>query len=143
MKNEWLVSVLSVVALIGCSSSSSSGNSGSGSQQEQPVTIPACSWPSGADTFNEASDEGCAPQSIFQICEVPNGSTIYPDGAVATPDGAMAQCSDACSDTDYVLSCRGSVEGGAAPAPDSSLGCHVIASPTPSNTAKYCCPCSQ
>jgi hypothetical protein len=126
-----------------CACSSSSSSSGDTQRQQQGVTIPACSVPAGANSFSDASATGCQPQSIFQICQVPNGSVIYPDGAVASPDGAPAQCTDACSDTEYVLSCFGSVEGGATPVPGSSLGCKVITIPTPANETQYCCPCGQ
>ncbi len=128
--------------LVGCSSSSP--GSSSTTQQHTGDTIPACTWPAGADTFEDASSTGCKPRSVFQICEVPSGSTIEADGAIESPDGAAAQCSDACTATEYELSCEGSTDGGpggAIPQPDPSLGCTVIPIPTPSNALFYCCPC--
>lgn len=134
---------LSIAACAGKTSSTSTGSSGN-QQTNQTAggqTIPACTWPPGADTYSDASATGCRPRSVFEICGVPNGSVVYPDGAVVSPDGAPAQCSDACSATDYSLSCIGDGETGNIPSPDPSLDCTIVPVPTPSDVLFYCCPC--
>ena len=114
---------------VACSSSSSAGGATSTSK-----VIPACTVPAGADTAPEAGATGCTARTIFQICEVPSGSTVEADGAVSTPDGAPASCKDACSNTEYALTCAN------ASAAD-SLGCRVLPLPTPAGVTEYCCPC--
>jgi hypothetical protein len=106
--------------------------------------IPACTWPTAADTFNADAGEGCSPRSMFDICEVPSGSTILADGGVLTPDGGVEVCSDACSPTEYELTCNSASPdtGDQIPAPDPSLGCKAIPIPTPSNVLFFCCPCA-
>ena len=119
---------------VACSSGSSGGGSArsSGSQ-----VIPACSVPAGADTLSDASAVGCKPQTVFQICEVPSGSTIEPDGDIVTPSGTHASCMDPCSDAEYSLVCSGAAMAA------SALACKVIPLPTPNGVTEYCCPCGQ
>jgi hypothetical protein len=78
---------------------------------------------------------------MFDICEVPSGTTILADGGANGPE----TCTDACSPTEYALTCRGTQsmeEIGNIPDPDPSLKCAVIPIPTPSNELFYCCPCA-
>jgi hypothetical protein len=106
------------------------------------MKIPACAWPAAADTFAASSNTGCYPRSMFQVCEVPEGSVVYADGTITTPAGATVACEDACSPSEYSLSCYGPPDG-QLPAPVPSLGCRAIPIPTPPNALFYCCPCTQ
>jgi hypothetical protein len=110
---------------------------------QEGTKIPACSWPGSADTFDAPSNTGCYPQSMSQICEVPEGSVVHDDGTVTTPAGATVTCHDACSPTEYSLSCRGAAPDWQPPAPSPSLGCRVLPLPTPLGETIYCCPCTQ
>jgi hypothetical protein len=101
-----------------------------------------CNWPAGADTFDTTTNQGCRPRPTFEICQVPSGSVIEPDGGVLTPDGGAVHCDDACSSTQYALTCSSSASSGQIPPPDPSLSCTIIAIPTPSNADFYCCACS-
>lgn len=94
-------------------------------------------WPASADTFDDASRNGCQPRAVSLVCQVPSGSMIGPDGAVLDPDGAAvaADCCDVCELTEYALDCLG--DG----APDPALGCHAPKSITPGHHP-LCCPCS-
>jgi hypothetical protein len=96
--------------------------------------IPACTWPAAA------IDTGCTPRSMFDICEVPSGSTVQADGSVLTPGGGVVSCADACSPSEYSLTCTGARDQ-PIPQPASSLNCKAIPIPTPSNELFYCCPC--
>src|ERR1700674_2527254 len=60
--------------------------------REHDMMIPACAWPAAADTFNADTGEGCSPKSMFQICQVPSGSTVHADGSITTPDGGTVVC---------------------------------------------------
>jgi len=128
-----LATVLSAVLVLACSSSSSGGTS----QQSSAEVIPACSVPAAADTLGDANGLGCKPQTIFQICQVPSGSTIEADGGIVTPSGTHATCTDPCSDTEYSLVCSGSASA------DSSLACRTLPLPEPDGVTEYCCPCGQ
>jgi len=112
----------------------SDAGSASGSQPQDGASS-TCRWPSGADTYSDASGDGCRPRPALEVCGVPSGSTVYADGAVSTPDGAPAQCADSCTDSEYALSCRGTAAA-------ASLGCRVIPLPTPQDVTEYCCPCA-
>jgi hypothetical protein len=108
--------------------------------------IPACTWPATADTFDSSSSTGCLPRSMFQICEVPEGSVVHADGTISTPEGTTVNCEDPCTPSEYSLSCAGPLEFSShpeIPTPAPSLGCRVIPIPTPSNELFYCCPCAQ
>jgi hypothetical protein len=48
-------------------------------------------------------------------------------------------CNNACSPSEYSLSCYGSPDLIPAPAP--SLGCRPIPLPTPPDALFHCCPC--
>jgi hypothetical protein len=103
----------------------------------------ACNWPATADTFDASVNQGCKPHPTFEICQVPNGSLILADGGVVTPDGGMVDCNNACSSTQYSLTCSSAaVFGETIPSPDPSLDCAIIPISTPSNFDFYCCPCS-
>lgn len=127
------VACIAACACVACSSSDSSGSAGSSSSK----VIPACNVPDGAATAAEAGAGGCETHTFLQLCQVPSGSTIEADGAVMTPDGAPASCSDACSDTEYELTCTNNASAA------DSLGCHVLPLPTPEGVSDYCCPCGQ
>jgi hypothetical protein len=79
---------------------------------------------------------------MFEICEVPNGSVVNSDGTVTTPAGETVTCDDACSPSEYSLSCYWRPDGLPA-APPPSLDCRLIPVPTPPNALFYCCPCTQ
>jgi hypothetical protein len=119
---------------VACASSSSGGLTSMSSASD---VIPSCSVPTVANTLDDASGTGCNAQTIFQICEVPNGSTIEPDGDIVTPSGTHASCMDLCSDAEYSLVCSGSASA------DTGLGCRVLPLPTPNGVTEYCCPCGQ
>jgi hypothetical protein len=118
------------VLLAGCS------GSGVETQTTEGNLIAACNWPAAASTFDADAGEGCTPRSMFDICQVPDGSTILADGGVLTPDGGVVVCDDACTPSEYSLTCENAT-------PDSSLGCAAIPIPTPSALLFFCCPCSQ
>jgi hypothetical protein len=123
---------------------SCSGSAPDNGAREHDMMIPACTWPAAADTFNADAGEGCSPKSMFQICQVPSGSTVHADGSITTPDGGTVVCQDACSPTEYSLACSSAPgTGDRIPTPESSLGCNVIPIPTPSNRLFYCCPCAR
>ncbi len=119
-----------------------SGSPGGNGSQQNSQLIPACTWPAAADTLNVAFGTGCSPKSMFDICQVPNGSIVHADGSITTPDGGIVSCSDYCLPTEYALNCYGAATG-TVPTPDLSLNCRAIAIPTPSNALFYCCPCAQ
>jgi hypothetical protein len=128
-------------AFVGCLGAACASNPGSyGSEHSTSSAaqaIPACTVPAAANTFSATSSAGCQPQTVFQICEVPSGSTYEPDGSISTPNGAAVMCSDPCSATEYSLACTGNAVA------DSSLGCKVIPLPTPEGATNFCCPCGQ
>jgi len=76
------------------------------------------------------------------MCQVPNGGLVKPDGAVVGPDGTPVAnaCQNECRASQYALTCIGETPA-SIPMPDFSLGCIVLAIPTPSNQIVYCCPC--
>ena len=106
-----------------------------------------CAWPVGADTYQASTHVGCKPTPTFDICEVPNGTIAEADGGFILADGGVgsANCTDACSSTEYALSC---FSGGASasariPDPAPALACNSIPIPTPSGALFYCCPCAR
>ena len=103
----------------------------------------ACHWPASASTFSDASGSGCTPRAGFGTCEVSNGGTGEPDGTIIPPDIANGTCTNACSPSQYALTCVGAALTSAIPAPDTSLNCRVIPIPTPSDVLVYCCPCAK
>jgi hypothetical protein len=105
----------------------------------------ACAWPASVTQVGDASIAGCWAQATFNICEVPNGGTVNAqDGTITSPDGKPVTnaCHDACSASEYALTCTGEVQSYPIPSPESSLGCRAIPVPTPSNRLFYCCPCT-
>jgi hypothetical protein len=86
----------------------------------------ACTWPPSANTTDGGSGPGCVPQPEFKICE-----------------GSPTNCHDACTATEYSLTCTGSGDPDTIPNPPASLDCNAIAIPTPSNQLYYCCPCAK
>jgi len=128
-------------AIVVCSAVACAGNKeGLGSEQSTSSAveaIPACSVPVSADTFSEASGAGCKAHTVFQICEVPSGSTIEGDGAITTPNDASVTCTDPCSTTEYSLACSGFAMA------DPGLNCKVVPEPTFNGDTNYCCPCGE
>jgi hypothetical protein len=123
--------------VVACQSSSPDvGRAGEGTK------IPVCTWPAAADTFDSSSSTGCYPRSMFQVCEVPDGSVVHADGTITTPGGTTVTCDDACSASEYSLSCYWRSDGQPA-APAASLDCRLIPIPTPATALFYCCPCTQ
>jgi hypothetical protein len=108
---------------------------------DEGTKIPACAWPAAADTFDASSNIGCHPQSMFQICEVPEGSVVHGDDTITTPAGETVTCHDACSPSEYALSCYGRPDS-QSPVPAPSLGCSGVPIPTPLGESFYCCPCT-
>jgi hypothetical protein len=105
----------------------------------------ACAWPASVTQVGDASIAGCWAQATINICEVPNGGTVNAqDGTITSPDGKPVTnaCHDACSASEYALTCTGEVQSYPIPSPESSLGCRAIPVPTPSNRLFYCCPCT-
>jgi hypothetical protein len=100
-----------------------------------------CAWPEGADTYDATTGIGCRADHGFGMCTVPDGATVNADGTVTAPPGITVTCSNACSTTQYALSCRGAGEGTSVPQPAAGLGCSVIPIPTPSNALFWCCGC--
>lgn len=100
-------------------------------------------WPATVTQTDDAGAVGCWARASFNLCEVPNGGTVNADGTTTGPDGKPATnaCHDACSASEYALTCTGATLLSVAPVPDPSLGCSVIPGPTPSNETFYCCPC--
>jgi hypothetical protein len=118
------------------------GGSSTDTAARRDLVIPACTWPAAADTSDAASRTGCAPRSMFQVCEVPSGSVLHGDGTITTPDGRSVTCTSACAPAEYVLTCTGAAPAPAAiPSPAASLGCRAIPIPTPPNALFWCCPC--
>jgi hypothetical protein len=117
------------------------------SEDDRGMLIPACSWPAAADTSDPTTRAGCQPRSIFQLCEVPNGSYIHADGTITTPDGTTVTCDSACGPTDYAMFCRSETPSidpptsSPMPTPDPSLGCRILPIPTPPSLTVYCCAC--
>ncbi len=126
-----------LAALLGGCGAPDAGGNGRGSD----MVIPACSWPASADTRDVATNVGCLPRSMFQICEVPSGSVIHADGTITTPSGGTVTCRDPCSPLEYALECLGDMPA-TIPQPDASLHCRTIPIPTPPTVLFYCCPCS-
>ena len=111
-------------------------------------TIPdagSCVWPASFTSSGDASSVGCWAKPTHNICKVPNGGSYNAqDGTIRGPDGQVVTdaCQDACSASEYALTCMGDVMMPASmPSPDTSLGCTAIPVPTPSNVLFYCCPC--
>jgi hypothetical protein len=83
----------------------------------------SCKYPPNANTTDGGSDLGCVPEPKFEICE---GS----------------KCHDACTATEYALTCTGTGPS-SIPNPPASLDCKSITIPTPSTKLYYCCPCEK
>ena len=133
-----------LAALACCLAACGGSSSEVGTKQSTQVSS-ECAWPAAADTYDTTNKSGCTPSARFDICEVPNGSTVEADGGVILADGGVgvAACTNACSATQYALSCY---SGGALvpiPAPAWSLGCQLIPIPTPSGALFYCCGCAK
>jgi len=111
------------------------------------VDAGACVWPASVTSTGDASTVGCWAQATFNICEVPNGSSVNAqNGTITGPDGKPVTdaCHDACSASEYALTCTSAtLLPSTIPEPDSSLGCTVIPVPTASDVLYYCCPCGQ
>lgn len=78
----------------------------------------ACTVPSGADTFDDASDHGCFPTS-----------------------GEMVNGANACMPDEYGTTCLLGSVSGPIPVPAGALGCRVVPIPTPLGVTFFCCPC--
>lgn len=133
-------SPLIVLVLAACGGQGrSSSDAGHGLGDQGAV----CNWPASADTYDSATDAGCSPSRAFNICEVPNGSTVHADGGVTLPDGGSGtmDCSDACTSREFALSCY---SGGLEPirSPAAGLTCRLIPVPTPAGALFYCCTCA-
>jgi hypothetical protein len=105
----------------------------------------ACAWPASVTQIGDASTAGCWAQATFNICEVPSGGTVNgQDGTITGADGKPVTnaCHNACSASEYALTCAAEVQSHPIPSPDGSLGCKAIPVPTPSNQLFYCCPCA-
>ncbi len=142
-----VASCMAVVAVQGCGGTTQSSQDARSSLVALADAVrpgaPAC-WPGSANTYDATTRVGCIPSPTFRICEVPGGSTWNGDGTVTMPDGrvADASCTDACSPTEYALTCRGPGPG-AIPLPAASLGaCRSIPVPTPAGALFHCCPCA-
>ena len=101
-----------------------------------------CTYPAKANTYGDSSTGGCKPSIPGKLCEVSNGASVMPNGSVS---GGTETCSAACTAGQYELTCSSgstAASGGAIPSPDPSLGCTVLALPTPSNALFYCCACT-
>ena len=137
--NLTFISVMGSLLLGGCGSTESK-DVPAGLRGD--MLIPACSWPASANTFDAASGAGCLPKSMFQVCQVSEGSTLHPDGTITTPEGYTVTCQDACAPTEYTLECTGTGWPDISiPAPDPSLACRVQTMPTSPWVLFYCCPC--
>jgi hypothetical protein len=115
--------------VVGCASSgSSTGSSPDSSASDAKPAASTCSWPSAAETLNDAG-VGCHATASAQGCQASQSGQV---------------CKDVCLETEYVLSCHGDPDAGAAPvpAPDEALHCNVLRIPMPLHTIGYCCPCS-
>jgi hypothetical protein len=146
-----LSDLAAAAALIALGSGCSASSAAPSGQQSAAIAADgapaACSRPTKADTFSDASGTGCKPKAEFNLCEVPNGGSVGADGAVAGPNGApvVGACHDACSASEYALDCLGSFPsggGGGIPDPDPALGCRILPIPTPPAALFYCCPCA-
>jgi hypothetical protein len=105
--------------VIACSSSgrTAGATSGAGSQL-QGSNGGACSVPATANTFDDASDHGCFPTSGEKI----NGA-------------------NACTPSEYGMTCQLGSTDASMPQPADALQCKVIPIPTPYGVTFYCCPC--
>jgi len=139
---------LSALAALGCSGAVAShassstigaGDAGQGSVAEQAAShgseAGACAYPSGV-VVSSASGAGCFGGPAGQICEVSNGAVVNgEDGAVTN---GTESCSSLCKPGEFEMTCSDT-----SMSPALSLGCTVIAIPTPSCCVYYCCPCAQ
>jgi hypothetical protein len=128
-----------VLLLVGCAGQSGATTS-STAQQQTNHEIAVCAYPSGIETDAGATD-ACVAGPPGQSCAVSNGATILPDGGV---ENGTKTCTPQCDSSHYELRCSSSIGSQTPlPSPASSLGCTVIAEPTPSNALFYCCPCAK
>ena len=134
-----VLTALFLATLAGCGSSSSEPADGVSTSADGGT----CQWPTSAVTVSDASGLGCSPQPAFNVCEVPTGDTVEQEGTIRKPDGTIVTgtCTNACSLSQFALTCVGSMESFSIPEPAPSLNCIVIPGPTPSNENAYCCPC--
>jgi hypothetical protein len=98
-----------------------------------------CQYPAGVATNLDAETSGCNAGPAGQSCALSNGATVNADGSVT---GGTKSCTSLCAASQYELSCRSAGPFGPIPAPMATLGCKIIAGPTPSNALFYCCPCA-
>jgi hypothetical protein len=95
----------------------------------------ACAYPAGVVAETDAANSGCFAHVPGQGCEVSNGAIVLLDGGVL--DGTES-CQSLCGAAQYEMTCSFTNA-----APDPSLGCRIIAIPTPSCCLYYCCPCAE
>ena len=105
-----------------------------------------CTWPASLTYDGDAGGVGCWAHVNTNVCQVPAGDVVDSHGTILGPDGtpvADASCRQACVASEYAVQCVGEMSSSpfTIPTPDSSLGCRVLALPTPSNQSSYCCPC--
>jgi hypothetical protein len=117
--------------------SSTSGEAGPNSDADTPDNSDggACAYPTGVVAETDAANPGCFAHVPGRICEVSNGAIVTLDGGVL--DGTES-CSSLCGASQYEMTCQFTNA-----APDPSLGCTIIAIPTPSCCLYYCCPCAE
>jgi hypothetical protein len=102
------------------------GSSAQGTGSTSSKVIAACTVPAAAS--------GCSAQTVFQMCNVPLGATVSATGTITAPDGGSVSCADACSTSEYYLTCTDTSAA-------SALNCRTLTIPTPANVTYYCCPC--
>jgi hypothetical protein len=116
-----------------------SGDAGQRSEAEQGASrgaeAGACTYPADV-VVSSPSGAGCFGGPAGQICLVSSGAAIdSEDGAVTN---GTESCASLCKAGEFEMTCS---DTSMSPAP--SLGCTIIAIPTPLCCRYYCCPCAQ
>jgi hypothetical protein len=122
MKISMMMTLL-FASMAGCSSGSLDSGSVTHNDTDNPgqVSSDSCRWPDGVVAGTDASTVGCFARPTFEIC--------------AKPVPGEPNCSDACTSSQYALTCDQT-------SPPPALNCQAIAIPTPNDVLFYCCPCS-
>ena len=141
------VTILALVAA--CGSGPPQHSSDTLADAGTALSAPECPSLDSVDTWDASTGYGCRPSHDFDICAVPNGSSVGSvDGGlvVMLADGGpgSAMCFDVCLASEYALTCHGTAPDWQPPLPAPSFHCGGLRfpPPTPLGTTIYCCPCA-
>lgn len=126
-----LFAAAAIASLVSVACSSSKPPISSGAQGFTVDDGGVCRYPAGLALASDSVPNECVAHSPGQSCQ--EGVAGAADGAVTVGSGV---CTSLCKPSEYEMTCSGAD-------PDPALGCTIIAIPTPSCCAYYCCPCAE